>query len=69
MGFTFLPKEFESIGRLERVLMSRRILFKKMPIIPKGKCVRPKVAYAIFQSTKFSITVNHFQDRQIVMAY
>ena len=37
MGITFLPKEFESISRLERVLVSRRILFKKIPIMPKGK--------------------------------
>ena len=41
MGITFLPKEFESISRLERVLVSRRILFKKVVIMPKGKL--PKI--------------------------
>ena len=41
MGITFLLKEFESISRLERVLVSRRILFKKVAIMPKGKL--PKI--------------------------
>ena len=41
MGITILPKEFESISRLERVLVSRRILFKKVVIMPKGKL--PKI--------------------------
>ena len=41
MGITFLPKEFESISRLERVLVSRRILFKKVAIMPKSKL--PKI--------------------------
>ena len=41
MGITVLPKEFESISRLERVLVSRRILFKKVVIMPKGKL--PKI--------------------------
>ena len=38
MGITFLPKESESISRLERVLVSRRILFKKVAIIPANIC-------------------------------
>ena len=41
MGITFLLKEFESINRFERVLLSRRILFKKVAIMPKGKL--PKI--------------------------
>ena len=32
MSFTFLPKEFENISRLARVLVPRRILFKKVAI-------------------------------------
>ena len=37
----FWPKESESIHKLERVLVSRRILFKKVVIMPKGKL--PKI--------------------------
>ena len=37
MSFTFLPKESENISRLERVLVSRKILFKKVATMPKGK--------------------------------
>ena len=39
---TFLPKEFENIHKLERVLVSRRILLKKMVIILKGKLLKIK---------------------------
>ena len=41
LGINFSPKEFESIHKLERVLVSRRILFKKVVIMPKGKL--PKI--------------------------
>ena len=41
LDITFLPKEFESIYKLERVLVSRRILFKKKVVMPKGKL--PKI--------------------------
>ena len=37
MGIAFLLKKFDSISRLERVLVSRRILLKKVAIMPKGK--------------------------------
>ena len=37
LDFTFLPKEFEGTQKLERVFVSRKILFKKGMIIPKGK--------------------------------
>ena len=36
-----LPKEFESINGLERVLVSRRVLFKTVATMPKGKL--PKI--------------------------
>ena len=36
MGITLSPKEFESVHRLERVLVSRMILFKKVAIMPKS---------------------------------
>ena len=41
MFTSFLPKEFGSIMGLERVLVSSRILFKKISIKPKGKL--PKI--------------------------
>ena len=41
LDITFLPKEFERTPKLENVLVSKRILFKKVVIIPKGKL--PKI--------------------------
>ena len=41
MFISFLPKELWSIRRLERVLVSSRISFKKIAIKPKGKL--PKI--------------------------
>ena len=35
-----LPKLFQNIRRLERFLVSRRILFKKVTVIPKGKSLK-----------------------------
>ena len=32
-----LPKQFQGINKLERLLASRRILFKKVKVMPKGK--------------------------------
>ena len=37
-----LPKLFQNIRRLERFLVSRRILFKKVTVIPKGKSLKIK---------------------------
>ena len=37
LDITCFPKEFESKHKLERVLVSRRILFKKVVIMHKGK--------------------------------
>ena len=41
----YFPSGFENINRLERVLISKRILFKKIAIMPKGQF--PKVKGAI----------------------
>ena len=41
LDISFLPKEFESMHKIESVLVSRRILFKKVVIMPKGKL--PKI--------------------------
>ena len=35
-----LPKLFQDICRLERLLVSRRILFKKVTVMPKGKALK-----------------------------
>ena len=42
LDITFLPKQFESIPKLEKVLVSRRILSKKVVIMPKGKLPKLK---------------------------
>ena len=42
LDINFSPKEFESINKLERVLVSRRILFKKVVTMPKGKLPKTK---------------------------
>ena len=52
---TFLPKEFKSIHKLERVLVSRRIFFKKVVIMPKGKL--PKI-----KGSLCNIPVNEVHD-------
>ena len=39
-----LPKEFKDIRRLERVLVARRLLFKKISITPKGQSPKLKGA-------------------------
>ena len=37
-----LPSEFRDIRRLERVLIARRIIFKKIAIMPKGQSPKLK---------------------------
>ena len=37
-----MPKLFQNIRRLERFLVSRRILFKKVTVMPKGKSLKIK---------------------------
>ena len=37
-----LPKLFQGIRRLEKLLVSRRILFKKVTVMPKGKPLKIK---------------------------
>ena len=44
LDINFSPKEFESIHKLERMLVSRRILFKKLVTMPKGKLPNTKVS-------------------------
>ena len=44
-----MPKEFGSIHKLERMLISRTILFKKVVIMPKGKL--PKIKGSLCNTT------------------
>ena len=37
LGIVSLPKEFEPVNKLERILVSKRILFKKITIMSKGQ--------------------------------
>ena len=55
LDITFLPKEFESTPKLENVLVSKRILFKKVVIIPKGEL--PKI-----KGSSCNIPVNKVYD-------
>ena len=41
LGIVSLPKEFESINKFKRILVSKRILFKKITIMSKGQT--PKI--------------------------
>ena len=41
-NITLLSQEFRSLNRLERVPVSKRILFKKVAIMPKGKSPKQK---------------------------
>ena len=40
-----LPKKFRDIRRLEKVLVARRLLFKKISIMPKGQSPKLKGAF------------------------
>lgn len=43
------PEVIKNLNRPERVLISKRILFKKVNIMPKGNFPKIKVAFATFQ--------------------
>ena len=60
---------FQDIRRLERLLVSRRILFKKVTVIPKGKSlkIKEKVVFVIFQFQKLMSIVTCYQDLLTVM--
>ena len=50
-----LPKSFQGIDRLERLLVSRRILFKKVAVIPKGKFLEMKVSICNIPITEVDV--------------
>ena len=53
-----LPKQFQGINRLERLLASRRILFKKVTVMPKGKSLKMKGSICNIPVTKVDVNCN-----------
>ena len=51
LGIDDSPPELQGICRLERVLISRRILFKKIAIMPKGQFPKLKGSICNVPST------------------
>ena len=51
-----LPNEFRDLPRLERILVAKRILFKKVTVTPKGQS--PKVKGSICNIPIFEIDNN-----------
>ena len=43
------PEVIKNLNRPERILISKKILFKKVNIMPKGNFPKIKVAFATFQ--------------------
>ena len=44
LAVSCLPEQFKSVRKLERVLISKRLLFKKVKIMPKGQSPKLKGA-------------------------
>ena len=42
LGIVSFPKEFDSVNKLERILVSKKILFKEITIMPKGQILKIK---------------------------
>ena len=36
LALSCLPEQFKSVRKLERILISKRLLFKKVVVMPKG---------------------------------
>ena len=56
-----LPKLFQDICRLERLLLLRRILFKKVKFMPKGKSLKIKVSILNIPVSKVDVNCNMLQ--------
>ena len=52
------PKLFQDICRLERLLASRRILFKKVTVMPKGKSLKIKSSICNIPVSKVDVNCN-----------
>ena len=55
-----LPKLFQDIRRLERLLASRRILFKKVTVMPKGKSLKIKGSICNIPVSEVDVNCNMF---------
>ena len=53
-----LPKQFQGINRLERLLTSRSILFKKVTVMPKGKSLKMRSSICDIQVTEVNVNCN-----------
>ena len=53
-----LPKQFQGINRLERLLASRSILFKKVTVLPKGKSLKMRSSICNIQVTEVDVNCN-----------
>ena len=62
-----LPKIFQGINRLGRLLLPRRILFKKDTVMPKGKLLKMKGS--IFNISVREVDVNCCRDQLIAMDF
>ena len=55
-----LPKLFQDIRRLERLLVSRRVLFKKVTVMPKGKSLKIKGSICNIPVSEVDVNCNMF---------
>ena len=53
-----LRKQFQGINRLKRLLASRRILFKKVTVMPKAKSLKMKSSIYNIPVTEFDVNCN-----------
>ena len=58
LNFVELPKLFQYIRRLERLLLSRRILFKKVTVMPKGKSLNVKGSICNIPVSEVNVSCN-----------
>ena len=62
-----LPKLFQGNRRLERLLVSRRILFKKVAVMRKGKSLKIKDSICNIPVLEVDVNVTWYQDPLTVM--
>ena len=67
LNVVVLPELFQDICRLERLLVSRRILFKKVTVMPKGKSFKIKDSICNIPVLKLMSIVTCYQDPLKVM--
>ena len=53
-----LPKLFQGICRLERLLVSRKIFFKKVTVMPKGKSLKIRGSICNIPVSKVDVNYN-----------